>query len=172
MHWFICFSHLNELPWRRYLNHVVSPTKLPTGWTSDWFNLENIESLPVVDFAAVPNPDPPMENIKRFSQDQQLFLELCCGKQSCQVINEILINIMHHTLVTQNDGKYKTEKNSKSIVLLNINLAYTLKPWHNNPFSNKIPAIKNLILSSSIQVHPDLKGSQIYRNPSCKNLSA
>jgi hypothetical protein len=80
VHWFICFSHLNELLWRRYLIHIVSPTKSPTRWTSDWFNLDKVESLPVVEFAAVPNPefpDPPIATIKSFSQDQQLFFALC-----------------------------------------------------------------------------------------------
>jgi hypothetical protein len=57
VHWFICFSHLNKLPWRRYLNHVVSPTKSPTGWTSDWFNLDNVESLPsFLPFLFLPGP--------------------------------------------------------------------------------------------------------------------
>jgi hypothetical protein len=80
LHYFICFSHLNELPWRHYLVHVLGRTKSTDGWKSDWLNLHDVESRPVAKFTAQPNPDfpqPPPEIVRKFSQDQQVLLELC-----------------------------------------------------------------------------------------------
>jgi hypothetical protein len=44
-------------------------------------------------------------------------------------------------------------------------VAYTLKPQYNNPFNNKIPAIKNLISSPSVV-------NSIVKSPSNNKISA
>jgi hypothetical protein len=85
----------------------VNPTSSPSSWDSDWFKLEGVESLPVKGFAAKPHPSfpiPPPETVKKLSQDQQLFFELCLA-----IINGVMTDrLSKRTIGVLNHSRWLT----------------------------------------------------------------